>query len=151
MSQTFILHKSDDRRAGILANAQAFLGKLPATQSWHIEIKRYVKTRSKDQNAALWGLAYPILRDATGQDVNDWHDYMLGEYFGWTESTIFGKRKLKPARTTTTGFNGEDDMLGTVDFALFFDFIQRRALENGIFIPDPDPHYRSNGGKLKNS
>lgn len=143
MSQSFILHKGDANRPTVLANAVGFLGKLPDTHSWRVEIKRYVKTKSTEQNSALWGLAYPILRDATGEDVNDWHEFMLGEHFGWIETNLFGKRKQKPARTTTTGFRGEDAPLSTVEFAAFFDFIQRRAAQHGVFIPDPDPLYRS--------
>lgn len=142
MSQSFILHKGDPRRAGVLERLCAFLGALDDGKSWRIEVTLYRKTRTNDQNAALWGLAYPILEKATGQPVNDWHEYMLGEFFGWTEYTLFCKRKLRPARTTTTGFRGEPNTLSRVEFAEFFDFIQRRAAENGIFIPDPDPFWR---------
>ena len=142
MSQTFVLHKGDANRATVLANAVAFLGRLAGDRSWRIEIALHRKTRSSEQNAALWSLAYPILEKATGQPVNDWHEYMLGEHFGWVEYSLFGKRKLRPARTTTTGYRGEDDTLSTVDFAEFFNFIQNRAAENGIHIPDPDPFWR---------
>jgi len=142
MTSRFVLHAGDDERPRILANCAAFLGALAGDRSWVVEIKRYTKQRSNDQNAALWGLAYPIMEKATGQDVNAWHEYMLGEHFGWIESNMFGKRKLRPARTTTTGFRGEDAVLSTVEFAEFFDFIQRRCAENGIHIPDPDPFWR---------
>lgn len=142
MSQKFILHAGARDRSHILANCTAFLGKLTSAKSWVVEIKQYRKTRSNDQNEALWGLAYPIIAKALGEDVNTIHEYMLGEHFGWIESVVFGKRKSRPARTTTTGYRGEPDTLSTVDFASYFDFIQRRAGENGVHIPDPNPAWR---------
>lgn len=142
MSQSFVLHRGDSHRESVLRRALDFLQRLPDTKSWRIEVTMHRKTRTTEQNAALWGVAYPALSEATGQPVNDWHEYMLGEYFGWVEYSLFGKRKLRPARTTTTGFNGEDSKLSTVEFADFYDFIQRRAAENGICVPDPDPFWR---------
>lgn len=142
MSQSFVLHRGDSHRESVLRRALDFLQRLPDSKSWRIEVTAHRKTRTTEQNAALWGVAYPALAEATGQPVNDWHEYMLGEYFGWVEYSLFGKRKLRPARTTTTGFNGEDSKLSTVEFADFYDFIQRRAAENGISVPDPDPFWR---------
>jgi hypothetical protein len=142
MSQDFVLHANDKLRPGVLRNLIDFINRLPANKSWRIGVAQYRKTRSNEQNAALWGVAYPVLAEATGQPVNDWHDYMLGEHFGWVEYSLFGRRKLRPARTTTTGYNGEDDVLSTAEFAEFYDFIQQRAAENGIFVPDPDPFWR---------
>lgn len=142
MSQRFVLHANDDRRATVMANLRAFLDRLAPGRSWAIEVKQHRKDRTSDQNRALWGVAYPALEIATGQPVNDWHEYMLGEHFGWVEYSLFGKRKLRPARTTTTGYAGEDDVLSTIDFAAFYDFIQRRAGEHGVHVPDPDPFWR---------
>jgi hypothetical protein len=140
VSQKFVLNKDDSNVITILDNLIEFLRGLPLSRSWMIEIKRYVKTRSNEQNAALWGVAYPAIVAATGEDdVNTWHEYFLGERFGWVEVSLFGKRKLRPARTTTTGYKGEDNPLSTIEFAEFYDFIQRRARENGIKVPDPDP------------
>lgn len=142
MTQRFVLHAGDDSRARILANLWTFLSGLAQERSWVIEIKRYVKERSSDQNRALWGVAYPPIVAATGQEAADWHEYFLGEWFGWVETRMFGRRKVRPARTTTTDFSGADAKLSTAEFAQFYDFIQRRAGENGIFVPDPDPLWR---------
>lgn len=145
--QRFILDPDDKNRAGILDNLIAFARSLPDTKAWDWTCKPLAKDRSGKQNRSLWGVAYPALRAATGQGVNDWHEYMLGEHFGWIESTLFGKRKAKPARTTTTGYDGESSMLSTVEFAEYYNFIQRRGRENGVFIPDPDPlWHRYRGG-----
>jgi hypothetical protein len=143
VSQSFVLHGNDPGRERVASNLCDFVRALDPKKAYRITVEAYRKRRSDDQNAALWGLAYPTIAKATGQDdVNEWHEYMLGEHFGWVESNLFGKRKLRPARTTTTGFNGEACTLSTAEFAEFFDFIQRRAAQNGIFIPDPDPFWR---------
>lgn len=126
----------------IRANLHTFIDRLPRDKAWAWTWKRHVKTRTDPQNRALFGVAYKALAEATGQPINDWHEYMLGEYFGWTEYELFGKRKLRPARTTTTGFEGEADKLSTADFAAFYDFIQQRAAENGVHVPDPDKFWR---------
>lgn len=147
MSQKFVLHTGDDRRETIMENLRRFLSLLPDEKSWVVEIKQYRKSRSTEQNSALWGVAYPALEEATGQGVNDWHEYMLGEHFGWVECSLFGKKKLKPARTTTTGYDGQPDTLPAAEFADYYDFIQRRAAVGGVFVPDPDPFWRDSRGK----
>lgn len=139
MKQTFVLHAGDPERMRILANCADFLGKLTAAKSWEITVRQYRKTRSSDQNRALWGVAYPAIVAATGQEAEDWHEFFLGEWFGWKELNFFGQRKRSPMRTTTTGLDGEPNTLSTVEFAEFYAFIQARCAENGICVPDPDP------------
>lgn len=95
-----------------------------------VDAKPWKRTRSNEQNAYLWGVCYAALRDATGQDVNDWHEYMLGEWAGWEEHELFGRRRLRPVRRSSK--------LSTVEFSDYVAFIQQRAAENGVFIPDPD-------------
>ena len=138
----FVLHKNDANRATVFANLIAFLNRLPLDRAWHIDIVRWVKKKSNPQNKALWGLAYKILKSETGEDVNYWHEYMLGEHFGWREIRLFGKRKIVPARTTTTDYDGKELPLSTIEFADYFEFIQHRAANNGISIPDPDTFWR---------
>lgn len=142
MTQKFVLHAGDPERMRIMSNCAEWLGKLDAARSWVIEIKLYVKERTDPQNKALWGVAYPALQKATGQPANDWHEYMLGEWFGWIEYTLFGKRKVRPARTTTIDHEGRPNKLSTAEFAEFYDFIQLRAAQNGVYVPDPDPLWR---------
>lgn len=140
---TFFLNVNDKNRPNVVANCVAEISKLSAAKPWEVIVQPYRKEKSDEQNRALWGLAYKVLRDATGEDSLDvLHEYMCGEYFGWIETVVFGRKKLKPARTTTTGYDGKSDKLKADEFALFFDFIQRRATQNGINIPDPDPFWR---------
>jgi hypothetical protein len=139
---TFVIRPNDRNRSQIIANAMELLSKLSALKPWQIVIEPHKKEKSDPQNRALWGLAYGILRHETGQDAEDWHEYMLGEYFGWVEENFFGRKKLRPARTTTTDFDGRPAKLSTEEFARYFEFIQSRAAQNGIHIPDPDPLWR---------
>lgn len=108
----------------------AFLDKLPTAKKWKVTVGLYRKRRSDQQNRYLWGVAYKTLQDATGQEAQDWHEYMLGEHFGWEEYEMFGKRKIRPKQRSSK--------LTTMEFMDFVDFIQRRAAEHGIYIPDPN-------------
>lgn len=145
MTQRFILHKSDDGRAAVLQNVHTFLDRLPDSQSWCIEIKRYVRERSDLQNRALWKCAYQTLSDATGHDAEDLHTYFCGERWGWVESEVLGQKKRKPRRTTTTDEHGRRDVISTVELSEFYAFVQQRAAETvGIYIPDPDPMWFRN-------
>lgn len=44
--QRFILHANDTNRVSVLANAIAFLQRLPASKSWRVEVVQHVKRRS---------------------------------------------------------------------------------------------------------
>ena len=115
---------------------------LPEDASYVVDVYPPKKPRSGDQNAALFGLAYKVIREETGNDVNDLHDYFCGEYFGWKETDVMGAVKKKPIRSTTRNEEGKKDVLGTIEMADFFSFVQQRAGEIGIYIPDPDPNWQ---------
>ena len=134
----------DKHRDQILANLHAFLDKLPIDKPWCIEIEPLRKERTIKQNKALFGLAYVELEEQTGSDKNDLHWAFCGEFFGWVDVNVMGKTKRMPARTTTTGYDGKHDVVPTEIFAKFYDFIQRRAAENGFYVSDPDPMWRIN-------
>lgn len=131
---TFILHANDRNRASVLANAHRFLDMLPAGKSWHVEVKQHTKKRTDPQNRYLWGVAYATLcKHLPGWDAEDIHEYMLGEHFGWERAELLGRTKLRPLRRSSK--------LNAKEFAEFVDFIQRKAAEHGVHIPDPDPFY----------
>lgn len=115
----------------------AYLDSLPSIRKWRVTVKLYRKQRSNEQNNALWGVAYPAIREATGNDPDDLHTYFCGEYFGWVEVSVLNQVKRKPRRTTTRDENGKRDVISTADFADFYLFIQQRCAENGLYIPDP--------------
>ena len=90
MSQTFVLHAGDDARPHVLANACAFLGKLPDKQSWCVKIARYAKSRTDPQNHALFGVAYPPLSAETGYTVDELHEAFCKRFFGSVDREIMG-------------------------------------------------------------
>ena len=139
-SRVFVL--IDDARA---ANAVSFIQSLPKDGSMEVEIRPRKKPRSQNQNAALWGVAYPPIMEAMGlrgeKEREEIHEYFCGEYFGWVEYQILDKRKVRPKRTTTKNEDGKRDILTKMDMSDFFAFVQQRAADNGIYVPDPDPLY----------
>lgn len=131
--QRFVLHALDTNRVNVLANAQRFLAALSSAKSWNIEVSEHRERRSDAQNRYLWGCCYAELERSTGQEAEDWHEYMLGECYGWETVEMMGRKKLRPLRRSSK--------MDRQEFADYVAFIQRRAAEHGIFIPDPDPFY----------
>jgi hypothetical protein len=118
-----------------------FIASLSADKRWQVTVAPVKRERSDQQNRALWGCAYEHLRRQTGNDKQDQHDYFCGEYWGWDVSTVMGKKKQKPKRSTTYGFDGERDVITTLQLKDFYEFIQQRAAEQGFDVPDPDPNW----------
>lgn len=117
------------RRLGTLG---LFFLNLAVDKGWEVVIKPLRLTRSNAQNRALWGHAYKILEEETGNDPEDLHEYFLGEHTGWEVRNIFGQRKRVPKKRSSK--------MDTAEFAAFFTFIQQRAASTvGVFIPDPNP------------
>ncbi|WP_196301183.1 hypothetical protein, partial [Streptococcus pneumoniae] len=84
------------------------------------------------QNRFLWGVCYAELQRATGQDAADWHEYMLGECYGWETVEMMGRKKLRPMRRSSK--------MDKAEFAEYVAFIQRRAAEHNIYIADPNEY-----------
>lgn len=145
--QAFILPADrPEDRARIAGNAARFLTMLPADQAWEVKVRRYRKPRTDPQNAALWGVAYPPLMEHIGlrgeKEREELHELLCGEYFGWVEYRILGKRKQRPRRTTTRDEHGRRDVLPWDRFCDFYAYVQQRGIEAGVYIPDPDPAMR---------
>lgn len=92
-------------------------------------------TRSIEQNAYLWGVCYETLLGEGGLRDMGWrnedlHEYFLGEYFGWEELDGMGRKRVRPLRRSSK--------LRVMEFADFIGFIQERAAQMGVVIPDPE-------------
>lgn len=131
-TQTFRLPATGRER--IADNLRAFVMSALPGKELRVEVCEYRKRRSHDQNAALWGVAYKTLSDATGNDAGDLHTYFLGEWAGWEVITVMGQQRRVPKRRSSK--------LTTVEFSDFYAFIQQRAAETvGVYVPDPDPFW----------
>lgn len=139
MSQKYTLNANGPERAQVLANLHAFVDRLPSNKSWRVEIKEARKERTGDQNAALFGVAYPALTDATGYDPDELHDAFCRKFFGEVERQVMGQTVCRPRRTTTKNEQGERDVIDTATFARFYDMVQRIGAEAGVDVPSPDP------------
>jgi len=128
--QRFVLRANDTTRVNVMTNCIAHLNRLPPSKSWRVEIIEHRERRSDAQNRYLWGVCYAELQRATGQDAADWHEYMLGECYGWEAVEMMGRKKLRPMRRSSK--------MDKAEFAEYVAFIQRRAAEHNIYIPDPN-------------
>lgn len=126
MSQTFVIQPDRAQVAGL---ARWLAAALPG-KALRVEVAEYRKRRSDQQNRYLWGVAYKRLEEATGQEAADWHDFFLGEFFGWERVSLFDRPRLKPLRRSKK--------LSTTEFSDYVEFIQRKAAEHGIYIPSPN-------------
>lgn len=138
MSQQFTLHK-DESRITVMANLIRFIQSLSADKQWKIVISVFRKTRSIEQNAALFGVAYPVLVEYTGHSVDEVHEWMCCDFFGTYEYEINGKGRSRPMRTTTKNQQGKSDTIDWQVFSEFYANVQRVGAEAGIYISDPDP------------
>lgn len=139
--ESVILRKGGGR-VGVLSALIHFLKNLAQDEEWEVTVKRFKRSRSDSQNNALWGVAYEALKRETGNDPEDLHTYFCGEYFGWEVEQVMGHKRMKPKRTTTRNEEGKREVLPWDKFCEFYAYIQRRAAEVGVFVPDPDPAWR---------
>lgn len=135
MSTTFTIPPRD--RSADIERLTRFLHECLPGKPLRVEVCQNRKRRSDEQNRALWGVAYRTLSEETGNDLNDLHEYFLGEYFGWEVIDVMGQQRRRPMRRSSN--------LNTLEFSDFYAFIQRRAAESlGIYVPDPGEFVNDN-------
>lgn len=139
----FVFRHRDKYRDQYQANAVAAVQALDPGKDWQVEIKPFKDPYTDEQRGALWGVAYETIKQHTGAEPDDIHLYFLEKYYGTVETTVLGEVVSKrPSRTTTTGYNGERDVISKVELAEYYTFIQARCSAQGIEIPDPDPLWK---------
>lgn len=142
----FVLPKG--ARGRPLKLAAELLASLDEMVSWKVTIEPLKNARSASQNAYLHGVCYKMISEATGYEVEEIHEYLLGLHFGWKEIRVPKKPSnpngidSKPIRTTTTDANGKRSVLTPMEFSDYVNFIQRFAAQKiHVLIPDPDHMY----------
>lgn len=125
-----VIPKVDQGRAGAVERFAKVLCALDADKAWEVKVIEKKRQRSEQQNRYLWGVCYAeLVKALPGWDAEDVHEYMLGEHFGWETIEGLGRKRIKPIRRSSR--------LNKMEFADFVAFIQRKAAEHGVFIPDP--------------
>ena len=123
----FIIHKQDAIRR---ENAMAYIYDLDPGKSWEVEIKEHRKKRTLDQNAYIHAVPLKMISDKTGYDIEDIKTYLCGEFTGWNEYELFGRKRVKPVKTTS--------QMNTQEMTQFIEWmIWYGADKMGITIPYP--------------
>jgi len=105
-------------------------------KTWAIEVTEWKKPRTNQQNAFLWGVAYPAILEGGGEALAGWtrddlHEYFLGECFGWETLEGFGRKRMRPLKRSSA--------LTKQEFSEYLNFLEGRCMDMGITIPEP--HY----------
>jgi hypothetical protein len=140
----FVLDPKNPNCEHIRECLHKFIDQLPRTKAWEWTWRPFQKKRSDKQRKALFGAAYKPIMEFMGlrgeDDKEELHRFFCGEFWGWAKDGPFSSRR--PARTTTKNERGERDEIDTKTALEFYAFIQQKAAEQGIYVPDPDPLYR---------
>jgi hypothetical protein len=126
----FLLPANSPREAVINKIASVLRG-LPLGKAWKVETEEHKVKRSDQQNRFLWGIVYAeFLKVLPGWHAEDVHEYMLGEWSGWETLEGMGRKRLRPVRRSSS--------LNKQEFSDYVAFIQQKAAEHGVVIPDPN-------------
>jgi len=137
MSQNFIIPAEGRER--IAGNLHHFMLNALPGKKLKVTVEVYRKSRSNQQSRYLNGVAYKLLGEATGYERDDISEYLCLIYFGGKDKKVPGDKIVQvPLRTTTTNEQGERDVMNTVDFAAYVEFVQRFGSKHGVYIPNPD-------------
>lgn len=120
------INKGGDNMSKVLA----FISALSPQCAWVIELKKFQRRRSTDQNALLWKIYSKIL-ESCGEELRGWtkedlHTFMLGTHFGWERLEGFGMKRLHPIKRSSK--------LSTEEFSELVEFVYRFAADHGIYI-----------------
>lgn len=107
---------------------------LSPDKTWAIEVTEWKKPRTNQQNAFLWGVAYPAILEGGGEALAGWtrddlHEYFLGECFGWETLEGFGRKRTRPLKRSSA--------LTKQEFSEYLTFLESRCMDMGIVIPEP--------------
>jgi len=96
-----------------------------------VTIRIHKEQRSLDQNAWIWGVAYPLIAESLGYDHHeheDLHYALIDECFGRRFDARIG-REVPNVRSSK---------LDTAAFSQYMEWLVRWAAQQGIVVPLPD-------------
>ena len=97
---------------------------------WDVTFKRYRKPRSRPQECYHWGVIIKVMREETGNESDDLHEYLLGEHTGWVEYDVLGATKRRPAKRSKD--------MNVEEYENFNEYCRAFAASNlGLVIPLP--------------
>ena len=136
MKRPIILPESN--RSPVIESIVRYLAALPEGKRYTVKVEAYKKSRSQQQNRYLWGLVYETILKEGGEALAGWHaedlhTYFLGEWSGWETIEGFNSIRKRPIKRSSK--------LSTVEFSDYVAFIQQKAAELGVYIPDPNEAY----------
>lgn len=126
----FVIHHQDALRR---ENCRQYIDELDPGKKWRVTIAEYRKKRSNSQNAFLHGVPLKLISDHTGYTLDEVREYLAGEFMGWDEYEIFGKKKVRPIKSSS--------QMDTLEMKNFIEYIQWWASSTlNLRIPDPNEY-----------
>ena len=118
----------------ILRAVSVLVRDLTPDKAWSVTIEEVKPRRSDNQNAFLWGVVYPSILEGGGEALKgfratDLHEWFLGDMWGWETLEGFGRKRMRPVRRSST--------MTKQEFSDYIAFIEQKALDMGIVIPEP--------------
>jgi hypothetical protein len=124
----FIIHKNDSERR---ENCLQFINVLDPNKMWGVEIKLYRKKRSNDQNAYIHAVPLKVIAEHVGETVEEMKEYLCGEFTGWVEYEVMGRKKTRPVKTTS--------QMDTKEMTDFIEYMQWfGSFKLNLYIPSPN-------------
>ena len=113
---------------------------LPTNKPLAVTVELWKKPRTNQQNAYLWGVAYPAILEGGGEALKGWsrddiHEYMTGEYGGWEVLEGFGRKRMRPVMRSSA--------MTKQQFSDYPDWLGAKCADMGITIPEPNYEYQS--------
>jgi hypothetical protein len=118
-------------RDGVAGRLRDYIRTLPVDGELELTVRVRRKRRSLDQNAWIWGVAYPLLGEGLGYDrheIDDMHYALVAKCFGTHVDDRLG----------TEVPNVRSSKLTTKEFSEYMDWLVRFAAGYGVVIPLPD-------------
>lgn len=107
---------------------------MPKGKAVAVTVEEWKKPRTNQQNAFLWGVAYPAILEGGGEALKGWsrddiHEYMTGEFGGWEVLEGFGRKRMRPVLRSSR--------MTKEQFSDYLDWLSAKCADMGIVIPEP--------------